>query len=152
MTSEILQFLLTIPLQFTSNDLIKITNQPSCTYALKGMICQQSNGHYLAFFRRMATKQKVNLVYIQEHILNQEVNLHNEWTLFNDAEIASKGVWKDVVSQCLTLKAYPTALFYEKIDPSQDIYDPNLSAVSLNDINKLMQLHEQQSAKWGSMG
>ena len=46
----------------------------------------------------MATKQKVNLVYIQEHILNQEVNLHNEWTLFNDAEIASKGVWKDVIS------------------------------------------------------
>lgn len=45
---------------------------------------------------------------------------HSEWTLFDDAVIAAKGAWVNVIEQCVEFTVYPTVLFFEKIDQNHD--------------------------------
>ena len=55
---DILKLMVTVPLEFLSNKLVKTKSIQfeDVTYALKGLVCYQNTGHYLAFFRRMLTK------------------------------------------------------------------------------------------------
>ena len=39
-----------------------------------------------------------------------------EWTLYDDAEIVSKGGWAAVIEQCVEFSCYPTVLFFEKLE------------------------------------
>ena len=39
-----------------------------------------------------------------------------EWTLYDDAEIVSKGGWAAVIEQCVEFSCYPTMLFFEKLE------------------------------------
>ena len=43
-----------------------------------------------------------------------------EWTLYDDAEIVSKGGWAAVIEQCVEFSCYPTVLFFEKLE-SEDV-------------------------------
>ncbi len=40
----------------------------------------------------------------------------SEWTLYDDAEIVSKGGWAAVIEQCVEFSCYPTVLFFEKLE------------------------------------
>ena len=127
---EILNLMISVPLEFKFNELIASKNGqfPDVQYALKGLICYQSTGHYLAFFRRLLTKSHC-LVGIDNSV-RSEISQATEWTLFDDAEIVSKGTWNDVVSQCIEIRTYPTVLLYEKINPQTDELIVNLSKLN----------------------
>ena len=127
---EILNLMISVPLEFNFNELIASKNGqfPDVQYALKGLICYQSTGHYLAFFRRLLTKP--HCLVGADVSMRSEISQDTEWTLFDDAEIVSKGTWNDVVSQCIEIRTYPTVLLYEKINPQTDELIVNLSKLN----------------------
>lgn len=57
---KIMEVLVSVPMDFAISEITGNDSQPGLNpqqrYALKGMICYQFTGHYLAFFRRMLTK------------------------------------------------------------------------------------------------
>ena len=57
-----------------------------------------------------------------------------------------------MIRQCIDITTYPTALLYEKIDPGQDRYDPNLSTLTKKDVSDLYDFCEQKKIELGDYG
>lgn len=43
----------------------------------------------------------------------------NEWTLYDDEVITSKGKWVSVIEQCVEFSCYPTVLMFEKVEENR---------------------------------
>ena len=44
--------------------------------------------------------------------------------IFDDQTIDYRGGWKDVVKQCVEIRMYPTVIFYEKLEPNEEVPKP----------------------------
>jgi hypothetical protein len=93
---DIFKVMISIPLKFDSGDLIeeKESNFQNEMYALKGVICFQG-AHYFSFFRR--TSVQLNCIGLSQETIKHELDPNAEWTLFDDDQIVTKGVWADVI-------------------------------------------------------
>jgi hypothetical protein len=49
--------------------------------------------------------------------MKNEGRLDTEWAIFDDSVVEHTESWREVVKQCVESCAYPTVLFYEKVDP-----------------------------------
>ena len=50
--------------------------------------------------------------------MTKEVNA-GEWTVFDDANVETKGSWESVIDYCVDFSCYPTVFFFEKVDPNE---------------------------------
>ena len=57
--------------------------------------------------------------------LESEVTLETEWTLYDDANVDSMGQWFHVVKHCVENRIFPTILYFEKLDPQDQIKRSN---------------------------
>jgi len=78
--------------------------------------------------------------------MKNEVKLDIEWTIFDDAVVDHKGSWHAVVKQCVEQGAYPTVLFYEKLElleyPPEIIPGSEFSEMQILDLLKLSRTYD----------
>ena len=122
------------------------------------MICFGHN-HYFAYFRRIFLKigflTGLDYSKIEEQtrrIKDTEVKPENEWILYDDDRLSFvQDNWTGVLHSILEMKAYPTVLFYEKLESFEEdaLYEPRREfgyvKLELSTLNRLAHQSELDS-------
>ena len=124
---DILRTLVSIPEEFNITNLYTATQTASQNYAFRGMICF-TNGHYLAYFRRIFIKigflsgiDITNVNAQAAQIKRDEIQPETEWIQYNDSSIRFvSDNWSGILKECIEHKVFPTVLFYEKLYDVED--------------------------------
>ena len=72
-----------------------------------------------------------------------------EWTLFDDANVDSMGIWFNVIKYCLSVRCYPTILFFEKIDQDDLLVNAGGLKISKEQCLFLKKTSKQEDRNFG---
>ena len=97
------------------------------------MICF-TNGHYIAYFRKIFIKigflsgiDHTN-VQTQAAQIKREIQTDTEWIQYNDSSVRFvNDNWSGILKECVEHKVFPTVIFYEKLHDVEDDAEYNSS-------------------------